>query len=63
MHAKANELDRLLEQDRGTAKADVLALAPSVESAKDLSRREASILLDHLEARIAEAKRLTATTA
>lgn len=56
-HAKANELDRMRKQPRGTAKAEILERAPDllghvVESAGDLTAPEASALLDELDAQL-----------
>jgi excisionase family DNA binding protein len=55
LHAKAAERDRTLGLAKGTTKVDALAwasreLAREIASANDLSRAEASALLDWLEA-------------
>lgn len=53
-HAKAAALDTISNDDRGTAKRETLAAAAEhlgrpIESVNDLTAREASWALDHLE--------------
>lgn len=61
LHGKAAELDRLREQEPGTAKRDTLAAAAEhfriqVERANDLATDQMSWALDRLTYKIWEAK-------
>lgn len=60
-HAKANDLDKALEQQRGDSKTAALRVASrrfgrTIRSASDLTAAEASLILDHLDEELQEAR-------